>query len=35
MTMVMIVMASWWDELLDVQGVFLTGEMDQETHCYL
>jgi hypothetical protein len=35
MTMVLIVMASWWAELLDVQGAFLTGEMDQENDCYL
>ena len=35
MTMVLIVMASWWAELLDVQGAFLTGEMDQELDCYL
>jgi hypothetical protein len=27
--MVLIVMASWWAELLDVQGAFLTGEMDK------
>lgn len=36
MTMVvLIVMASWCAELLDVQGAFLTGEMDQENDCYL
>jgi hypothetical protein len=35
MIMVLIVMASWWAELLDVQGAFLTGEMDPETTCYL
>jgi hypothetical protein len=35
MAMVLIVMASWWAELLDVQGAFLTGEMDQENDCYL
>jgi hypothetical protein len=35
MIMVLIVMASWWAELLDVQGAFLTGEMDQENDCYL
>ena len=35
MVMVLIVMASWWAELLDVQGAFLTGEMDLENGCYL
>jgi hypothetical protein len=35
MVLVLIVMASWWAELLDVQGAFLTGEMDQENDCYL
>jgi hypothetical protein len=35
MIMVLIVMASWWAELLDVQGAFLTGVMDPETRCYL
>ena len=35
MVLVLIVMASWWAELLDVQGAFLTGEMDQEIDCYL
>jgi hypothetical protein len=33
--MVMMLMASWWAELLDVQGAFLTGEMDPDTECYL
>lgn len=35
MMMVLIVMASWWAELWDVQGAFLTGDMDQENDCYL
>jgi hypothetical protein len=33
--MVLMVMASWWGELLDVQGAFLTGEMDPKNQCYL
>jgi hypothetical protein len=33
--MILMVMASWWAELLDVQGAFLTGEMDPKTQCYL
>jgi hypothetical protein len=33
--MVLMVMASWWAELLDVQGAFLRGEMDPNTQCYL
>jgi hypothetical protein len=33
--MVLMVMASWWAELLDVQGAFLTGEMDPKMQCYL
>ena len=35
MVLVLIVMASWWAELLDMQGAFLTGEMDLENGCYL
>ena len=35
MVLVLIVMASWWAELLDVQGAFLTREMDLENGCYL
>jgi hypothetical protein len=35
MIMVLIVMASWWAELLDVRGAFLTSEMDPENRCYL
>ena len=35
MVLVLIVMASWWAELLDVQGAFLTREMDLENVCYL
>ena len=33
--LVLIIMALWWAELLDVQGAFLTGEMDLENGCYL
>jgi hypothetical protein len=33
--MVLIAMASWWAELLDMQGSFLTGEMDPEIYCFL
>lgn len=35
MIMVLIVMANWWAELLDVQGAFLNGEMDEKIQCYL
>ena len=35
MVLVLIVMALWWAELLDMQGAFLTGEMDLENGCYL
>jgi hypothetical protein len=35
LVMILIVMAGWWAELLDVQGAFLTGEMDPDTICYL
>ena len=35
MVMVLIIMASWWAELLDVQGAFLTGEMDQAIDSFL
>jgi hypothetical protein len=33
--MTLMVMAGWWAELVDVQGAFLTGEMDPKTQCYL
>ena len=35
MVLALITMASWWAELLDVQGAFLSGEMNQEIDCYL
>ena len=35
MVLVLIVMALWWAKLLDDQGAFLTGEMDQGIDCYL
>ena len=34
MVLVSIIMSSWWAELLDVQGAFLTGEVDLK-NCYL
>ena len=35
MVLVLIIMALWWAELLDVQGAFLTGEIDLENGCFL
>lgn len=31
----MVTMALWWVELLDVQGAFLMGVMDPKMQCYL